>query len=149
MIKAFKFLAQAIFSLLEKTHTPGSQNLSSRNFFIILHYKYPKKLYIYKKLDTNSCFAKLRAISNLFSFFLYTLYSVLFQLLTSLEFSILEKQCAISLYFVWWPICLNFACCVAPLKTFIIQKIKNSACRRIRHFPRKWHYRIFLYFANF
>jgi hypothetical protein len=33
MIKAFKFRAQAIFNLLEKTHTPGSQNLSSRNFF--------------------------------------------------------------------------------------------------------------------
>jgi hypothetical protein len=33
MIKAFKFRAQAIFSLLEKTHPPGSQNLSSRNFF--------------------------------------------------------------------------------------------------------------------
>ena len=33
MIKAFKFRAQAIFSLLEKTHTPGSQNLSSINFF--------------------------------------------------------------------------------------------------------------------
>ena len=69
MIKAFKFRAQAIFSLLEKTHPPGSQNLSSRNFFIILHYKYPRTLYIHQKLDTNSCFAKLRAISNLFSFF--------------------------------------------------------------------------------
>ena len=33
MIKAFKFRVQAIFSLSEKTHTPGSQNLSSRNFF--------------------------------------------------------------------------------------------------------------------
>ena len=33
MIKAFKFRAQAIFSLLEKTHPPGSQNLSSRIFF--------------------------------------------------------------------------------------------------------------------
>ena len=34
MIKAFKFRAQAIFSLLEKTPPPpGSQNLSSRNFF--------------------------------------------------------------------------------------------------------------------
>ena len=32
-IRAFKFRAQAIFSLLEKTHPPGSQNLSSRNFF--------------------------------------------------------------------------------------------------------------------
>jgi hypothetical protein len=48
MIKAFKFRAQAIFSLLEKTHPPGSHNLSSRIFFIILHYKYPKKLYIKK-----------------------------------------------------------------------------------------------------
>jgi hypothetical protein len=33
MIKAFKFRAQAIFSLLEKTHPPGSQNLSSTDFF--------------------------------------------------------------------------------------------------------------------
>jgi hypothetical protein len=33
MIKAFKFRAQAIFSLLENTYLPGSQNLSSRNFF--------------------------------------------------------------------------------------------------------------------
>jgi hypothetical protein len=48
MIKAFKFRAQAIFSLLEKTHIPGSQNLSSRNFFHFLHYKYPKKLYTSK-----------------------------------------------------------------------------------------------------
>ena len=70
LIKAFKFRVQAIFSLLEKT-PPGSQNLSSRIFFIILHYKYPKKLFNIKKLDTNSCFAKLRAISNLFSFFIH------------------------------------------------------------------------------
>ena len=33
MIKAFKFRAQAIFSLFEKTHPPGSQNLSSGNLF--------------------------------------------------------------------------------------------------------------------
>jgi hypothetical protein len=32
MIKAFKFRAEAIFYLLEKT-PPGAQNLSSRNFF--------------------------------------------------------------------------------------------------------------------
>jgi hypothetical protein len=42
-------------------------------FFIILHYKYQRR-YVHKKLNTNSCFAKLRAISNLFSFFLCTLY---------------------------------------------------------------------------
>jgi hypothetical protein len=43
-----KFRAQAIFSLLEKTYPRGLQNLSSRIFFIILHYKYPKKLYTSK-----------------------------------------------------------------------------------------------------
>jgi hypothetical protein len=69
-------------------------------------------------------------------------YSVLCQLLTSLEFSILEKQCAISLYFVWWPICSNFACSIAPLKTFIIQKIKNSVMPK-KFYRRIWHFRIF------
>jgi hypothetical protein len=33
MITTFKFCARAIFSLLEKTHPPGSQNLSLRNLF--------------------------------------------------------------------------------------------------------------------
>jgi hypothetical protein len=33
MIKAFKFRAQAIFSLLEKKHLPGLQDLSSSTFF--------------------------------------------------------------------------------------------------------------------
>ena len=48
MIKALKFRAQAIFSLLEKTHPPGSLNLSSRNFF---HYStlYVPKEAIYIK----------------------------------------------------------------------------------------------------
>jgi hypothetical protein len=32
-IIAFKSCAQAIFSLLEKTHTPGLQNLRLRNIF--------------------------------------------------------------------------------------------------------------------
>ena len=53
MIKAFKFRAQAIFSLLEKTHAPGLQNLSLRNFFIFLHIS-TQRNYIYKKLDTNN-----------------------------------------------------------------------------------------------
>jgi hypothetical protein len=43
MIKAFKFRVQAIFSLLEKTHTPGSQNLSSRNFFHFSTLEVPKE----------------------------------------------------------------------------------------------------------
>jgi hypothetical protein len=63
-----KFRAQAIFSLLEKTYPRGLQNLSSRIFFIILHYS-TQRSYIHQKLDTNSCFAKLRANSYLFSFF--------------------------------------------------------------------------------
>jgi hypothetical protein len=83
-------------------------------------------------------------------------YSVLYQLLTSLEFSILEKQCAISLYFVCRDLCSNFACCIAPLKTFIIRKIKKFCNTKtilpknmtFSHFPKKWHYRIFLYFAK-
>jgi hypothetical protein len=75
MIKAFKFRAQAIFILLEKTHPPGSQNLSSRNFFSLFYIISTQGSYIHQKLDTNSCFSKLRAISNLFSFFLYTLYN--------------------------------------------------------------------------
>jgi hypothetical protein len=68
-------------------------------------------------------------------------YSVLYQLLTSLEFFILEKQCAISPYFVWWP-CSNFACCIAPLKTFILQKIKKF-CNAKKFYRRIWHFRIF------
>jgi hypothetical protein len=76
MIKAFKFRAQAIFSFFEKT-APLIHKIWVRKIFsIILYYKYPNKLYIHKKLDTNSCFAKLRADSYLFSFFLYTLYSI-------------------------------------------------------------------------
>jgi hypothetical protein len=69
MTKAFKFRAQAIFNLLEKTHSPGSQNLSSRIFSSLSYIISTKRNYIHKKLDTNSCFAKLKAISNLFSFF--------------------------------------------------------------------------------
>jgi hypothetical protein len=52
-------------------------------------------------------------------------YSVLCQLLTSLEFSILEKQCALSLYFVWWPM---FKCCMlyCIAKNFhYTKKLKN------------------------
>jgi hypothetical protein len=35
MIKAFKFRAQAIFSLFEETHPRGSQNLSSGRFLFL------------------------------------------------------------------------------------------------------------------
>jgi hypothetical protein len=49
MIKAFKFRAQAIFNLLEKTPPPLVHKiLVPEIFFIILDYKYPKKLYTSK-----------------------------------------------------------------------------------------------------
>jgi hypothetical protein len=47
-ITASKSRAQAVFNLLEKTHTyPWFTNFEFENFSIIPHYKYPKKLYIY------------------------------------------------------------------------------------------------------
>jgi hypothetical protein len=67
-------------------------------------------------------------------------YSVLCQLLTSLEFSILEKQCStVYLFILPGDLCSNFAYFIAPLKTFIIQKIKNyvmpkTFLRRVQHF---------------
>jgi hypothetical protein len=45
MIKVFKFRAQAIFSLLEKTPALVHKIWFWEIFFIILRYKYPKKLY--------------------------------------------------------------------------------------------------------
>jgi hypothetical protein len=76
MIKAFRFCAQAIFSLLEKTHAPAwFTKFEFDNFFLLFYIISTHRSYIHKKLDTNSCFAKLRANSYLFSF-LYTLYSV-------------------------------------------------------------------------
>jgi hypothetical protein len=84
MIKVFKFRAQAIFSLLEfektqisflvrleKTHPPGSQNLSFFSLFYIIS---TQGSYIHQKLDTNSCFAKLRAIQIYSVFFIHPVY---------------------------------------------------------------------------
>ena len=66
--------------------------------------------------DVSSC---LRHITPLRVF-----YSVLCQLLTSLEFSILEKQCAISLYFVWWPM-FKFCMLYCTAKNFHYTKNKK------------------------
>jgi hypothetical protein len=73
-IKAFKFRAQAIFSLLEKT-LPWFTKFEFEKFFSIFYLISTQRSYIDQRLDTNGGFAKLRAISNLFSFFLYTLYN--------------------------------------------------------------------------
>jgi hypothetical protein len=70
-IKDFKSRAQAIFSLLEKTHTytPWFTKFEFEKIFSLFYIISTQRNYIYQRLDTNSCFAKLRAISNLFSFF--------------------------------------------------------------------------------
>ena len=53
---------------------PWFTKFEFKKFFSLFYIISTQRSYIYKKkLDTNSCFAKLRAISNLFSFFLYTL----------------------------------------------------------------------------
>jgi hypothetical protein len=75
MITTFKFCAQAIFILLEKTHPPWFTKFEFKKFFSLFYIISTQRSYIYKRPDTNRRFAKLRAISNLFSFFLYTLYN--------------------------------------------------------------------------
>jgi hypothetical protein len=52
MITTFKFCARAIFSFLEKTHTPDSQNLSSRIFFHYSTLEVPKEaIYIKNRIQ--------------------------------------------------------------------------------------------------
>jgi hypothetical protein len=74
MITAFTFCARAIFSLLEKTHPPWFTKFVFGKFFSLFYIISTQRSYIYIKPDVNRCFAKLREISNLFGFFLYTLY---------------------------------------------------------------------------
>jgi hypothetical protein len=63
-------------------------------------------------------------------------YSVLCKLLTSLQFSILENN-ALYLSILSGNLCSNFACCIALLKTFIVQKIKKSVMpKTFSHFPK-------------
>jgi hypothetical protein len=78
--KAFKFRAQAIFSLSEKKHPPGLHNLSSSIFF---HYqstlcRYSRNIYIYiTKTWYHELFCEIE--SNFKSgqfFYIYTLYIV-------------------------------------------------------------------------
>jgi hypothetical protein len=72
-IIAFKSRAQAIFSLSEKTTPPPPwfTKFVFAKFFWLFYIISTQRNHIYQKLDTNSCFAKLRAISNLFSFFIH------------------------------------------------------------------------------
>jgi hypothetical protein len=68
-------------------------------------------------------------------------YRVLYQLLTSLEFSILEKQCAISLYFVWWPM-FKFCMLYCTAKNFHFTNNKNSVMPK-KFYRKIWHFRVF------
>jgi hypothetical protein len=65
MIETFKFRAQAIFSLLEKT-PPWFTKFEFEKLFSLFYIISTQGSYIHKKLDTNSCFAKLRANSYMY-----------------------------------------------------------------------------------
>ena len=62
------------FLVCWKRHPPWFTKFEFEKFFSLFYLISTQRSYIHQKLDTNGCFAKLRAISNLFSFFLYTLY---------------------------------------------------------------------------
>jgi hypothetical protein len=52
MIKAFKFRAQAIFSLLEKAHPPWFTKFEFEKLFSLFYIISTQRSYIHKKLDT-------------------------------------------------------------------------------------------------
>jgi hypothetical protein len=52
-----------------KRHTPLVRKIWVREIFSLFYIISIQRSYIHQKLDTNSCFAKLRANSYLFSFF--------------------------------------------------------------------------------
>jgi hypothetical protein len=57
------------FSFCWKRHTHWLTKFEFEKLFSLFNIISTQASYIHKKLDTNNCFAKLRAISNLFSFF--------------------------------------------------------------------------------
>jgi hypothetical protein len=57
------------FLVCWKRHPPWFTKFEFEKFFSLFYIISTQGSYIQQKLDTNSCFAKLRAISNLFSFF--------------------------------------------------------------------------------
>jgi hypothetical protein len=63
------------FLVCWKRHTPLVHKICVREILSLFYLISTQRSYINQKLDTNSCFAKLGAISILFSFFLYTLYN--------------------------------------------------------------------------
>ena len=63
------------FLVCWKRHPPPwFTKFEFEKFFSLFYIISTQRYYIHQKLDTNGCFAKLRANSYLFSCFLYTLY---------------------------------------------------------------------------
>jgi hypothetical protein len=69
-------LCASHFLFVGKDTPPWFTKFEFEKFFTLFYIISTQRSYIYKKPATNRCFAKLRAISNLFSFFWYTLYSL-------------------------------------------------------------------------
>jgi hypothetical protein len=74
MIKPFKLRAQAIFIIqfFGKDTPSWFAKFEFENFFPLFYIISTQRSYIHQKLDTNSCFAKLRA-NRICSVFFYTL----------------------------------------------------------------------------
>jgi hypothetical protein len=68
---AFKFCAQAISYLLDKTHPPEFSKFKFNFFSFILHYKYPNNAYTPKTPSRSLC--EVESDFRFFHFFLYTL----------------------------------------------------------------------------
>ena len=119
-------------------HKNPAQESRTQNRVTILTYRSRKLINKMKELpkwpDVSSCSRQLTSLR--------VFYSVLCQLLTSLEFSILEKQCAISLYFVWWPMFTFCMLSYCTAKNFHHTKNKNSVMPK-KFYRRIWHFRIF------
>ena len=64
------------FKFVWKYAPPWIRSTWISEFFLLLYIISTQTIYVNQKLHTLSRFATLRAISNLFSFFLYTLYSL-------------------------------------------------------------------------
>ena len=79
--KPLNFVRKSFLTCFKKRTLLGLKHLNFRIFSFILHRKYTQAMYINKKLYTSSRFARLRVVSKLSTFFLYTLYTEHIELL--------------------------------------------------------------------
>jgi hypothetical protein len=148
--KMFKYIVSKIFRAFKVArysyHKNPAQESRTQNRVTIFTRRSRKLINKMKELpkwpDVSSCSRHITPFR--------VFYSVLCRLLTSLEFSILEKQCALSLYFVWWPM-FKFCMLYCTTKNFHYTKNKKFCNAKkilpknmtFSHFPKKWDYRIF------